>query len=197
MRTRVFARLAVTAAVATGAAHVTSCTVSGPGANPLVEDASFGAEDASLLPLTGGPGIPVAMQCKSSAGCLPGQACCSAGTFVSTCQAGPCPSTPYGPLQLCSMPAECLTPGDTCGALPPMIQMVVGPLWTGVFICGVPDGGSDGSSGDDGGGDAGTDDAGDADSDGAAMDTGPDDTGIGDAASAQDGSEAGDAGSGD
>jgi hypothetical protein len=139
-----FRRLAVAAAVAAGVAALTGC---GSGAGSSV---GFGG---SLIPPYGGGPIPGnGMTCRTSAGCLPGQVCCGTANMTSSCQAGPCPSTMFGPLQLCGISAECLATADTCG--PSTADPELGVT---VMTCNAPsgdDGGSSSSSssgGDDGG----------------------------------------------
>ncbi|MGO9839033.1 MAG: hypothetical protein ACLP1X_33030 [Polyangiaceae bacterium] len=113
-------------------------------------------------PLATDPSLPMTVcnGCASSAGCQPGQVCCSDQFSTTACQAGPCPDVPgEGPIQLCAISAECFTAGDTCG--PPNDHQSEPNL----LVCNPPgaggitdDGGSiDGSSSSDGGagGDAG------------------------------------------
>ncbi|MGO9836824.1 MAG: hypothetical protein ACLP1X_21735 [Polyangiaceae bacterium] len=57
------------------------------------------------------------LTCMSAEVCPSGQVCCAAITMTTNCQAGPCPSTPIGPIQLCATSVECFTPRDTCGPL--------------------------------------------------------------------------------
>jgi hypothetical protein len=146
-------RLAAAAAVAAGVTGLTGCRSdvsagSFYGASPVLE----GAEDA------GSDVASNAIECRTSAACLPGQVCCGTIDMTSSCQAGPCPSTMLGPLQLCGMSAECLAAGDTCGPL------AADPA---VMTCNAPsdDDGSSSSSSSSGGGDGGNAD-GDSSSDG-------------------------------
>ena len=64
-----------------------------------------------------GSGGTSGIQCVSSAGCPAGEVCCGMISMTTSCQRGPCPSTPIGPIQLCGTAAEC-TFGDTCGPIP-------------------------------------------------------------------------------
>jgi len=57
--------------------------------------------------------------CMNAAGCPSGQVCCATVMMTTSCQAGPCPSTAIGPIQLCATPAECSIKTDTvCGPIP-------------------------------------------------------------------------------
>jgi hypothetical protein len=161
-----FARLAAAAAVAAGVAALTGCAKSVPatgvgGDGGLLEDAGNGdTEDNGATDAGSGiffygaafdddASLVNGLTCKSSAGCLPGQVCCATVNLTSSCEVGPCPSTPMlGSLQLCGISAECLTPGDICG--PVAIAASLGVM---VMSCDAPDGGpsSDGSAGPEGG----------------------------------------------
>jgi hypothetical protein len=97
-------------------------------------------------PLATDPSLPMTVcnGCTSSAGCQPGQVCCSDEFSTTACQAGPCPDVPgSGPIQLCSISAECFTVGDTCG--PPNDHQSEPNL----HVCNPPTG--DGATTDDGG----------------------------------------------
>ena len=76
------------------------------------------------------------LACTSAAVCASGQVCCGAITMTANCQAGPCPSTPIGPIQLCATSAECFMAGDTCGPL------AVDPSLP-VMVCNAPVGAAD------------------------------------------------------
>ncbi len=153
-----FRRLAAAAAVAAGVTGLTGCSSGGSvlapyGAPPFLEGA-----DASIEVSSNG------ITCRTSAGCLPGQVCCGTIAMTTSCQAGPCPGTMLGPLQLCGISAECLAIGDICG--PP--QPPIPPL--GVMLCNAP-------------GDRGTADEGGVGEDGSSSDgDNGSDTGISDAA---------------
>ncbi len=62
-------------------------------------------------------GTPGGVTCTSAAGCRTGTVCCGTIQMTTTCQVGPCPSSPIGPLQLCASTAECVVRGDTCGPI--------------------------------------------------------------------------------
>jgi hypothetical protein len=149
-----FQRLAAAAAVAAGVAAVTSCGSASPssvsfyGSPGFPEDASGGdsigssSASSSGLPPYGGPFV--ALDCMSSASCLPGEVCCleDSPQLGSSCQTGPCPSTQFGPVQLCGVSDECLAPGDVC-------TMSTAPLPAEVAaICSAP---GDGGNQNDGG----------------------------------------------
>jgi len=117
--------------------------------------------------------------CTSKAQCTGPQVCCGGTSFTASCQAPPCPSTPLGPVQLCSSSAECVNPGDQC--LPLSIPGVMLPVQ--VNRCTPSDGGAagdgghgDGATSGDGGG------AGDAAGGGDAGDAGGGDAAAADAA---------------
>jgi hypothetical protein len=63
-----------------------------------------------------GSGAGSTTMCLRALDCPAGQVCCATPEMTTICQIGSCPGTVIGPLQLCSSPSECLTPGDTCGA---------------------------------------------------------------------------------
>lgn len=177
-----FARLAAAAAVAAGVTALAGTGCSTPasptpfygGSGPPPEDAGIGStEDVSAITFYGSPGpISSGITCRTSAGCLPGQVCCGAinMTMTTSCQAGPCPTTGLGPLQLCGVSAECLAAGDICGPLTANPGL-------GIMVCNAPGGGDGGSSSSSSGGDDGGNAEGGSSSDG---DTGGD-TGISDA----------------
>jgi hypothetical protein len=54
--------------------------------------------------------------------------------MTTSCQAGPCPSTAIGPLQLCTTAAEC-SAGQSCGPIPQAPTLPV-------KICSAGDGGT-------------------------------------------------------
>jgi hypothetical protein len=139
--------MAAAAAVAT----LTGCSSGGSAIAP------YGAPSFTEVDATGGPSIN-SITCKTSAGCLPGQVCCGTINLTTSCQAAPCPPTPFGQLQLCGISAECLTVGDTCGPARPPLPPV------GVMTCDGPgDGGVTGESGVvDGGSSNDADEGGDA-----------------------------------
>src|SRR5581483_5768560 len=124
----VFARMAAAAAVAASVAQVTSCTV-GPstgafyggaeifeGDGGFAEDATVGFDDGATVAFYGGPGIgPDNFRCRTAADCQPGEVCCGSLMLSASCKSGPCPTTSFGPLQLCGISDECLTAGDVCG----------------------------------------------------------------------------------
>jgi hypothetical protein len=113
----------------------------------------------------GGPGIITssAATCMTSEGCLPGQVCCGTLGNTTICQAGPCPQTSFGSIQLCGISAECLAAGAICGPPKPPIPPAA------VKVCNAP-------------GDGGTAIEGGVDEGGSASDGGSDtDTGIADA----------------
>ncbi|HTB78429.1 MAG TPA: hypothetical protein VK762_34525 [Polyangiaceae bacterium] len=55
--------------------------------------------------------------CTTPSQCPGNEVCCATIMMTTNCQLGPCPSTPIGPIQLCTSDTDCLTRGDTCGAL--------------------------------------------------------------------------------
>src|SRR5579863_4983777 len=127
-----FRRMAAAAAVAT----LTGCSSGGSAIAP------YGSPPFTGVDATDFSGNS-AITCRTSAGCLPGQVCCGALNLTTSCQAGPCPPTPFGQLQVCGISAECLTAGDTCGTRRPPIPPV------GVMICDAPgDGGVSGEGGE-------------------------------------------------
>jgi hypothetical protein len=160
-----FRRLAAAAAVAAGVAALTGCSSSG---------GSGGGPGLSQIPPYGLPPTPGSgITCRTSAGCLPGQVCCGTNNFTSNCQAGPCPRTMLGVLQLCGISAECLAKGDTCG--PSTANPELGAM---VMTCNAP-------SGDDGGlsssSSSGGDDSGNAEGSSPSDANNGTDTGISDA----------------
>jgi hypothetical protein len=180
-----FQRMAAAAAVAAGVAALTGtgCSAanaggasydgSGPlgdGASGLFDASVGGGEDGSIpfptsmVVFYGGPGVVTSSgaTCMTSEGCLPGQVCCGTLGNTISCQAGPCPQTSFGSIQLCGVSAECLAAGATCGPPKPPLPSLP------IKVCNAPgDGGTDeggideGGSASDGGNDtdAGIDDA--------------------------------------
>jgi hypothetical protein len=58
-----------------------------------------------------------ATACTDRTSCASGEVCCAVNVLTSAvaCQTAPCPYLPgFGPIQLCSSAAECITAGDTC-----------------------------------------------------------------------------------
>lgn len=131
-----FRRMAAAAAVAAGVAALTKCSSggsasdgSGVGFEDGSDEGSGGGSSGSLAPPYGAFPVPGnGITCRSSAGCLPGQVCCSAFNRSSSCQAGPCSQNPMlGVLQLCGISAECLVAGDICGLVPTLGLMACSP----------------------------------------------------------------------
>lgn len=103
---------------------------------PLTEACSTRSAPPSYFIVDGGMDAPVdspydggadaafddsgdsALSCTSSAACMTGQVCCGTINSTTQCQVGPCPTTPIGPLQLCTSSSECLPAGGTCGRVP-------------------------------------------------------------------------------
>jgi hypothetical protein len=77
---------------------------------------------------------PPANPCLGSADCAAGLVCCATIDLSTQCQAGPCPETTFGRIQLCATATECLVQGDTC------IPLTIAPE-TPITVCIPPDGG--------------------------------------------------------
>lgn len=96
------------------------CTCPGSSACTLSEAVWFTCSDAGIWEKTDRSCV-LGLNCRSSADCMSGQACCgdpytgSWGTQItsSSCQSAPCSSDK---LQLCQTSAECADPGLTCTA---------------------------------------------------------------------------------
>jgi hypothetical protein len=124
-----YPRLAAAAAVAASVVTLTSCRSSTATSPPEV--------GINVAPPYGG--VPLEFECTSAAACLPGQLCCYNGSFISQCQAGPCPLG-GGQGQLCAISAEC-GPGETCGTPSQPLPM------SGLRTCNPPpDGGAEDAS---------------------------------------------------
>jgi hypothetical protein len=72
--------------------------------------------------------------CLGSADCASGLVCCATINLSTQCQAGPCPETTFGRIQLCATATECLVHGDTC------IPLTIAPE-TPITVCIPADGG--------------------------------------------------------
>jgi hypothetical protein len=109
---------AVSLAVACGSSS--NPTTPAPATDASMEDtgaaSSSGGGSGSS---SGGADAMGGVTCMNAAGCPSGQVCCATVMMTTSCQAGPCPSTAIGPIQLCATPAECSIKTDTvCGPIP-------------------------------------------------------------------------------
>ncbi len=77
---------------------------------------------------------PPANPCLGSADCAAGLVCCATLDLSTQCQAGPCPETTFGRIQLCATATECLVQGDRC------IPLSIAPE-TPITVCIPADGG--------------------------------------------------------
>lgn len=93
------------------------------GGNPIIGGSTSGGGSVGGGSSSGVSGVA----CTNSAACPAGEVCCGTIMMTTACQSGPCPSTPIGPIQLCTTAAECFVRGDTCGPIPqaPMLPVMI------------------------------------------------------------------------
>jgi hypothetical protein len=76
---------------------------------------SSGGSGSSSGSSTGEASTPCFM--GAAACCSSGQVLCGSIMMTTNCQAGPCPATAIGPIQLCASADECFVKGDICAPL--------------------------------------------------------------------------------
>jgi hypothetical protein len=88
----------------------TPATDAGPTEDTGPSSSSGGTSSSGGSSSGGGMDSAASAMCLNSTSCPTGQVCCATIMSTTSCQVGPCPSTPVGPLQLCSTSAECTSP---------------------------------------------------------------------------------------